>query len=317
MTSPHKPLAVVTGGTGFVGRYILADLIRAGWNIRMLVRSEPLHPLVPNLNAEIVLGDLSDQSALERLCAGADVVIHGAGLIKARSRDHFFSVNENGSANLARAAAQVAPKAPVLVVSSMAARAPELSDYAASKRAGEDAVTKNATGSVIVLRPSAVYGRWDRETFPLFQMASKGRVFAPKAPSARICLINATDVSSAVVAMAKAGDHDAIYELTDDVRDGYTWGEIARAAGQSVGTSPSVIRIPPFILRAGGHISGISARLIGKTPILTAGKVREMLHGDWSSSASAQPPPEIWRPQVTLKDGFSDTAKWYKSRHWL
>lgn len=317
MSTAHRPLAVLTGGTGFVGRFIIADLISAGWNVRLLVRSEPLHPLIPELNAEIVLGDLSDQGALERLCAGADVVIHAAGLIKAKSRAGFFSVNEGGSTNLALAAAKMAPKARVLVVSSMAARAPELSDYAASKRAGEDAVTKNASGPVTILRPSAVYGRWDKETLPLFQMASKGRVFSPKAPAARICLINVADVSSAVVAMAKAGNSDALYELTDETVDGYTWNEIAQAAGHSVNISPHVVGIPPFILRAAGHISGIGARLIGKTPILTAGKVREMLHGDWSSSQSKQPPSEIWRAQVTLYEGFSDTAKWYETQQWL
>ncbi len=317
MTSIHKPLVAVTGGTGFVGRYILSDLTKAGYMIRMLVRSEPLHPMIPDLDAEIVLGDLSDQAALERLCEGADVIIHGAGLIKAKTREQFFAVNEGGSINLAKAAAKIAPKAPVVVVSSMAARAPDLSDYAASKRAGEDAVTKNAAAPTTILRPSAVYGRWDRETFPLFQMASRGRIFAPNAPGARICLINAADVARAVTAIATTADCDAVYELSDDVRDGYTWDDIARAAGKSVNTSPRVTRIPASILRAAGHISGNGARLIGKTPILTAGKVREMLHGDWSSSTSAQPPSEIWRPQIMLEAGFSETAEWYKDQHWL
>lgn len=317
MTSIHKPLAAVTGGTGFVGRFILSDLTKAGFRIRMLVRSEPLHPMVPDLDAEIVLGDLSDQAALERLCEGADVIIHGAGLIKAKSREQFFAVNEGGSINLAKAAAKTAPKTALVVVSSMAARAPELSDYAASKRAGEDAVTENAAAPVTILRPSAVYGRWDKETFPLFQMALRGRIFAPNAPDARICLINAADVSGAVTAIAAAADCDAVYELSDDVQAGYTWDDIARAAGKSVNTSPRVTRIPAFVLRAAGHVSGFGARVIGKTPILTAGKVREMLHGDWSSSPEVQPPTGLWRPQVTLEAGFSETAQWYKSQSWL
>lgn len=283
----------------------------------MLVRSEPLHTLIPELDAEIVLGDLSDQTALERLCEGADVIVHGAGLIKAKNREQFFAVNEGGSTNLAKAAAKIAPKTPVVVVSSMAARAPDLSDYAASKRAGEDAMIENAAAPVTILRPSAVYGRWDKETFPLFQMASRGRIFAPNAPGARICLINSEDVSSAVTALARSADHDAIYELSDEARDGYSWDDIAQAAGKAVNTSPRVTRIPAFILRAVGEISGSGARLIGKTPILTAGKVREMLHGDWSSSAAVQPPSEIWAPQITLDAGFSETAAWYKSQHWL
>jgi len=198
-------VAAVTGGTGFLGRYIVADLIKAGWKGRLLVRSDPIHPIVPDLDAEIILGDLSNKTALERLCAGADVVIHAAGLIKAKSRDAFFSVNSEGSANLAIACAKVAPNVRIVVVSSLAAREPALSDYAASKRAGEAAVLDNAQGPVAILRPSAIYGPWDKETYPLFQMASKGFIFGPKTDAARICLINVSDVSKAVVALIHLG----------------------------------------------------------------------------------------------------------------
>lgn len=317
MNSETKPLAALTGGTGFVGRFILSELTRAGWAIRMLVRSEPMHPEVPDLDAEIVLGDLSDQGALERLCAGADAVIHTAGLIKARTAAQFFAVNEDGSANLARAAAKSAPKAPVIVLSSMAARAPHLSDYAASKRAGEEAVTKISAAPVTILRPSAVYGRWDIETFPLFQMAANGRIFAPGTPDARICLIHAADVARAVAAFANDSQSDGIFELTDQNTAGYSWADIAEAAGKAVGTTPRLTSVPPIVLRAAGHVVAIGGRIIGQTPILTPGKVREMLHVDWSSAPEVQPPASIWHPETTLEAGFQDTAAWYKTRKWL
>jgi len=313
----RNKVAAVTGGTGFLGRFIVAALIEAGWKVRLLVRSDPIHSLIPELDTEIILGDLSDRAALERLCAGADAIIHAAGLIKAKNRDAFFSVNVEGSANVAMSSAKVAPNARLVVVSSLAAREPMLSDYAASKQAGETAVLENAGGPVTILRPSAIYGRWDKETYPLFQMASKGFVFGPGADAARICLVNVSDVSQAVVAFADTGDKNVTYELSDERVDGYTWTEIVETAGKALKTRPRLVKVPPSLFKFGAFGAQIVSRGTGKIPILTQGKVREILHGDWSSSPGKQPPPEIWRPRINLLDGFSSTVRWYRQENWL
>ena len=317
MRGADKPLAAVTGGTGFLGRYILRALMDAGWRLRLLVRREPMHPLIRDLDAEIVPGDLADPFALERLCVGADAIIHAAGLIKAKSRAAFFAVNAEGSARLARAAARMAPGAHLTLVSSMAAREPDLSDYAASKRAAEEAFLENAAGPVTILRPPAIYGPWDRETLPLFRMASKGVVMVPAAPLARICLIEASDAARAVAALTGAGVGGMTYELSDEVIGGYTWHEIACEAGRTFGREPRVIGLPPRLCLSVGALSGGMSRLAGRVPMLTRGKVREMLHGDWSSSPANQPPPGLWRPRIGLREGFGGTARWLEQQGWL
>ena len=63
-----------------------------------------------------------------RLCDGADVVVHVAGLIKARKPRDFDAVNVEGARRVAEAAAAAAPH--LLLVSSLAAREPRLSHYA-------------------------------------------------------------------------------------------------------------------------------------------------------------------------------------------
>ncbi len=312
-----RPLAAMTGGTGFLGRYVTRALADAGWRIRLLVRSEPMHPLISDTETELVLGDLSDERALERLCSGADLVVHAAGLITARSRAAFFTANADGSARLARAAARTAPSAPIIAVSSMAAREPELSDYAASKRAGEIALRENARGSVTFLRPSAIYGRWDRATLPLFKMAANGLIFAPNAPDARICLVEASDVARAVAALADGGATDATYELCDETLGGYTWHQIACAAGRAVGRRPRIIELPAGIYATAGYVAENLARIAGRSPMLTRGKIREMRHGDWSSDDERLPPATIWRPRIPLEAGFQTTAQWYRREGWL
>ena len=108
---PDSPLAAVTGATGFIGRHLVAELHRAGWRVRLLLRREPdvaeWRDLPP---PQVVAGALDDDAALERLVEGADVVIHLAGLIKAARRRDFLAVNRDGAAAMARAVERAAPE---------------------------------------------------------------------------------------------------------------------------------------------------------------------------------------------------------------
>ena len=80
----HRPLAAVTGGTGFLGRFIVAALIEAGWRVRMLVRSDPVHPLIPHLDAEIVLdkGNIKAFAVIgDKERVGGNVLLKGVEVI--------------------------------------------------------------------------------------------------------------------------------------------------------------------------------------------------------------------------------------------
>src|SRR5512143_4040391 len=98
------PLAAVTGATGFLGRRLVPALHRQGWRVRVLSRRPPEPGLWEGAQPELVQGDLADAEALARLAAGAQVVVHGAGLIKALDRDAFFAANAQGAARAADAA---------------------------------------------------------------------------------------------------------------------------------------------------------------------------------------------------------------------
>src|SRR5690606_24140704 len=145
-------------------RHLVAALAQAGWQVRMLVRREPSVRAWRGPQPEVVAGGLNDAAALERLVTGAHAVIHAAGLIKAARRADFFDVNAQAAARLAGSVHRHAPQAHFVCVSTLAAREPGLSDYAASKRAGEDAVREQLETRATILRPPAVYGPGDPET---------------------------------------------------------------------------------------------------------------------------------------------------------
>ena len=162
-------LVAVTGATGFVGPHLVAALARRGWKIRLLVRRWSPLPSLDGVEADMVLGDVSDEAALRRLVDGADTVIHAAGLIKARRPSDFMTVNRDGTALLSA----LAPEAIFVLLSSLAAREPQLSPYAASKRAAEEVVASRS-GPWLTVRAPAVYGPGDRETLAYFRAVARG-----------------------------------------------------------------------------------------------------------------------------------------------
>ncbi|MFV3075880.1 NAD-dependent epimerase/dehydratase family protein [Niveispirillum fermenti] len=316
---PDMRLAAITGGTGFLGRYIVAALHRAGFRVRMLVRQDPVHPLLAECRPELVLGDLRDAQALARLVEGADCVIHAAGLIKAVDRVTFFAVNEGGSAALGQAVAAHAPGARLLVLSSLAASQPHLSHYAASKRAGEEAAIAGfARGDWVVVRPPAIYGPWDRETLSLFKAAAGPLVPVMGGPQARIAMIHAADAAGAVAALAMPGGPRArIFALCDGVAGGYDWSTLLDCAADAVGRRALRVRMPLVLLRAAGLGGSLRAALTGRATMLTWAKSREISFPDWSVASQELPPDTLWQPRISLSAGFMETARWYREQRWL
>ena len=312
-------LAAVTGATGFLGRYIVEALVCAGWRVRILTRRPPDHPQLAHLELQSISGDLSDRRALRELVAGANTVVHAAALIRAPSAAAFRAVNVDGTVNLANAIHEDGAVRRVVLVSSMAAREPHLSAYAHTKRAGEEALTRrlDASQEWTIVRPSAIYGPWDRETLRIFRAIGRGIAPRVRGRDARIALIHAADAARAIAALCDQGPAGATLELTDERPEGYAWDEITGAAARALGVRTAALAIPGAALRAAAAVNAAAAWALGRAPMLTPGKAREILHADWGSSAARQPPRALWQPAIGLDQGFRETAHWYRDRHWL
>ena len=308
-----RPIAAVTGGTGFLGRYVIAALAQAGWQVRLLTRGEPARPLPADLPLELVPGDLGDRAALSRLVQGASAVIHAAGLVKSLRRQDFLTVNRDGAACLAEVVALTAPRARFVLVSSQAARMPGLSSYARSKRAGEIAVTA-ALGDVdwVVLRPCVIYGPWDWEGLALQRLARRRVAPVPGKPEPRIAMIHARDAAAAIVALSRGGPGHATFEISDERIDGYGWTELLRTTGAMLGRMPRVVPVPDLLIRAAGAASDAIGILSGRPSVFGWGKAHEILHRDWASDRNRQLPGTLWRPTIDLRTGLQETVAWWR-----
>lgn len=308
----NEPVVAVTGATGFIGRHIVNGLMQAGYKVRALARRLPEKKDDDAENLVWLLGSLEDQAALKALVKGTVAVVHCAGAIRAPGRNAFMAVNAEATRRLAEIAAGESYPPRFIHLSSLAAREPRLSPYAASKRAGEQALRAlRGRLPTIILRPPAVYGPGDLETLRIFQMAARGLILRPKVDAARMSLVHASDVAAAVLAALQARELPADpIEFDDGRAGGYTWEEIADAAGRALRTNPRLISVPAPVLYAAGALASLAAAVTGPS-VLSWGKVPELLHPDWVAEYSRFPG---YTPTWTLERGFKDAVNWYASR---
>ncbi|MDH3603787.1 MAG: NAD-dependent epimerase/dehydratase family protein, partial [Candidatus Tectomicrobia bacterium] len=181
---------LVTGGTGFIGIHVIAELMQRGWQVRCLVRATSNRLALAGYEVEYVVGSLDDPVALRQAVQDIDVVIHLAGATKAQSAAEFDRINHGGTQQLVNACVQSGVSLRSFVyISSIAAAGPSLSatplteddaphpvgPYGRSKLLAEQAVLKaNPCLPVTVLRPSAIYGPRDIDFLQLFRAVKRG-----------------------------------------------------------------------------------------------------------------------------------------------
>lgn len=262
---------------------------------------------------------MEDAEALGALLAGTDAVVHAAGAVRARSSAHFTSSNADATQSLASIAEMCERPPRLLLISSLAAREPAISPYAASKRAAEDALGE-ASGRLwwIALRPPAVYGPGDRATLPLFRAMKHGVLPVPGDGSGRFSMIHVADLTAAIFALLSSDVTEGqVLEISDAKADGYTWSDLASAAEHAASRKVRMMHVPASLLRLTAAASGTISRGMGLSPLVTPGKVREILHRDWVCRDNPVARQTEWRPVVELETGFRSTLAWYRESGWI
>jgi nucleoside-diphosphate-sugar epimerase len=302
----------VTGGTGFIGGMLIHHLVNAGYHVRALTRDRSAHKLPKLAGLEAVSGSLQDSESLRHLLQDASAVVHCAGAVRGVTAADFNAVNVDGLSQLVRAALSLSSRPRFLSLSSLAARAPQLSHYASSKRQGEQALASMAADMEwVALRPPAVYGPGDKEMLPLFQWMGRGIAPVLGAAHARVSLLYVEDLCAAVLRWLDAGQCESgIYELNDTQSGGYSWDEIIANVSALRARRIFRLTLPATLLRSLAGVNVTAARLIGYAPMLTPGKVRELRHPDWVADNTALTAAIGWQPEISLQEGLRRTMGW-------
>ncbi len=230
--------------------------------------------------------------------------------MRGASQLDFDRVNVDGTAAVIASIKRQASPPLLLLVSSLAAREPQLSWYAASKRAGEDCLRREPALDWVILRPPAVYGPGDREMLPIFKLMARGIAPVAGAVDARIALVHVADLVDATIAcLQQKGAIHCTLSPSDGSPEGYDWQQMAAIAGEVWSRKVRIWRIPAGLLDTLAALNLARSKLLGGAPMLTPPKLRELRHPDWRVDVNEVTNATGWAPQIKLRDGLEQLRK--------
>jgi nucleoside-diphosphate-sugar epimerase len=324
-------IAVVTGGSGFIGRNLVGRLLADGHTVRCLTR--PGRSVVPDgCSAWPVQFDNAASLAATDALTGADVVFHLAGATEAvRARD-FITANVVPTRNLLRAIAERRSGARFVYVSSQAAAGPAsgsnatvvesdaprpVESYGRSKLAAERVVEEFADRVMTtVVRPCAVFGPWDRGFHTLFRLAAHGFVVYPGVAAQSLSFLHASDV---VDGMLLAGESpravSRTFFLASD--EPVSWRQLGEEIAGAVGRPVRHVAIPWPLVLAASTLGDLIGRFTGTTSRANRSKAELARHSAWHCSAARARAELGFRQRRSLPEALRETYLWYTRNGWI
>lgn len=208
-------LVTIYGGSGFVGRYIVRRMAKAGWRVRVAVRNPNeamfVRPYGVVGQVEPILCNVRDDASVRAAMQGADAVVNCVGILVENGKNVFDAVQAEAPERIARIAAQSGVSR-MVHISAIGADPESDSDYSRSKGEGEAGVLDHMPDAVI-LRPSIVFGPEDgffnrfagmTRMSPILPVAGADTLFQP---------VYVDDVAKAAEMAVKGAAKGGIYEL--------------------------------------------------------------------------------------------------------
>ena len=326
-------MILVTGGTGFIGSHLVERLVAQGRRVRCLVRRAIVgqgRALPWLIGVELAHGDLESSAGLTEALRGVDIVIHLAGVTKARTVADYDRGNAIATANLLRAAGNVDR---FVHVSSLAAAGPSTPDrpltetdeprpvshYGRSKLAGEQAVRQSPLAErTVIVRPPVVYGPRDRDVLQVLRTVSHGWMAKIGAAPRRFSHIYVGDLVDGLIVAADcigASAGGKVFCLANATP--VSWDEFGNLAARLMGREVLTVAIPEKAAYVLGWCAEWSTRLSGTPGILSRDKVREACCAGWVCDPGRARRELGFCASTNLEAGLRRTLDWYKEAGWL
>lgn len=322
----------VTGGTGFIGSHTAEALLREGYRVRCLIRSGRNGTgWLKGLPVEIRNVDLLDGSAVRSALEHCDVVVHIAGVTRAKRRSDFFTGNVEPTRSILSACKELGTVRQFCYMSSLTAVGPgvegkpvredspcrPLTAYGASKLKAEE-VCREFAGDfpVVVLRPPAVYGPRDRDILHMFRWIKLG-IMPVLGPSTKmLSMIYVTELARAVIAVLNAGPSiSGTYFVGDDTP--YRYSDLVTITADLLGKKTIEFPIPGPILYAIAGATQAVSWLLPQPSVVNIDKVRDLVTPYWTCETAKIENELGFRTEIGAREGLQRTLDWYKAEGWL
>jgi dihydroflavonol-4-reductase len=280
--------ALVTGGTGFIGKHVVRRLRERGDDVVVLARTPARAADLRELGCEIVAGDLSDSAAIRRGIKGCDAVFHLGATYKVgipkSDRPAMHDANVGGTERVLDAAIEAGAKRIVYVStgnvygntrgqvvdeSYVRPQPPEfLSYYDQTKyEAHQVALDRIARGApIVIVQPGGVYGPDDpSELGNMIDQTRAGKLKLRMFPDAGFNFIHVEDVAEGIVLAHDKGRLGESYNLAGVKA---TMGDLVDTTAGLSGRKPPRITMPPALMKLAIPVGPLVGRMMGFPPNL-------------------------------------------------
>lgn len=284
---------LVTGGTGFLGSYIIKELIEKNYAVRAIRRNSKLPSYIPAAifnKVEWVEGDILDVVSLEDAMEGIDTVIHAAALVSFAKKDRkrMYLVNVEGTANVVNMALEKEIRRFVHISSvaslGRSANGGSVNEekkweeskvnthYAKSKYKGELEVWRGISEGLsgIILNPSTIlgYGDWNSSSCAIFKKVHDGfNWYTPGING----FVDVEDTARATVALMESGITEQRYIINGD---NWFFKKLQDTIAISMDKKKPSRQTTPFLLNIAWRMEKFKSFFTGGRPLLTRDSAR-------------------------------------------
>ena len=320
--------AFVTGGSGFIGGYLIEALLNRGFEVRALVHRRPL-PIEDKV--ETVTGDISDRELLGKALRGVDILFHLASALGAStiSAGEFRRINALGTESVL-AAARSAKVGRIIHLSSAgvlgSVRKGDIADegyppkpitaYDVTKLEGEEIALRFARegSDLVVVRPGWAYGPGDQRTLKLIRSICRGRFVMATRGRGLQTPVYIDDLINGILLAGEKGRKAEVYHLAGG--EVVTVGKMAREIASACGRKLPRLYLPAMPARLTAFLLDESFAPFRREPPFGRSKLSFFLHSKPLSIDKAR--RELgFAPEVKFRDGIARAIAWYRDRGWL
>ena len=319
---------LVTGGTGFVGRAVVIELLNAGREVRVLAR-DPQPPALAGLDVEVALGNLRDAASLEKAVQGCDRVFHVAADYRLWVPDpeEMYAVNVEGTRSLLDAAAAAGVEKVVYTSTVGALGNPGngvpgteatpvhigemVGHYKRSKFLAEEVALDFAQKGqpVVVVNPSTPVGPWDSRPTPTGQMLIdylKGRM--PAYLETGLNLVHVKDVAKGHLLAEEKGRVGEKYILG---YENLSLSQIFQIMAEISGIPAPTVKLAYGLVLPLAYINEFWARYIShSSPRMTVTAVRMAKKYMYFDSSKAV--AELGYSPTPVRRALEEAVEWFK-----
>ncbi|MBK7105271.1 MAG: NAD(P)-dependent oxidoreductase [Ignavibacteriae bacterium] len=321
--------ALVTGANGFTSSYMVKNLLKNGYQVKGLVRKSSNLELLEGLNIELAYVDLAKDEINDDIMKDVDVVYHIGAAYRTEGvpQKYFWDVNVEGTKKLLVAAKKAGVKKFVHCstvgvqgdIKNPPAKETHPDNpgdyYQESKLDGEKLALKffkeeGLAGTVV--RPVGIYGPGDTRFLKLFKTISNGKF---KMIGNGNVLYHLTFVEDLVEGFRLAGESEkANYEIFTIGGNGYlTLNELVEKIAKILNKPISKIKIPVFPVWVAGALCEFICKPFGISPPIFRRRIDFFVKDRAFDITKAQTMLN-YNPKVTLEEGLTRTANWYKEK---